>query len=86
MEPYSGVLGGIVFIGVLIMCAVIGLACLAFWIWMPVHKLTNDGLSGSEKVAWALVIFFVRVVGEITHFFVGRPKARIRSVGAPLSF
>src|SRR5437762_761800 len=40
----------------------IGLLCLALWIWMLVDCLTNDGIPGSEKVAWVLVIFLLPLI------------------------
>jgi len=73
----SDALGGIVFLGVILVCVAIGIACLIFWVWMLIHALTNNGLSGSEKLAWVLLIFFVQAIGAIIYFFVGRPKARL---------
>jgi len=81
MESSSDVMGGILVIGVVMACAVIGLAFLAFWIWMLIHALSNNGLTGSEKVAWVLLIFFVQAIGAIIYFFVGRPKARLGPTG-----
>ncbi len=77
----SNVFGGIVLIGGVIVCAVIGLALLAFWIWMLIHALTNNGLTGSEKIAWVLVIVFVQIIGAIIYFFVGRTKAGLPPPG-----
>ena len=68
-------MGGIIAIGLILICAAIGLALFAFWIWMLVHALTNNGLTGTEKVAWVLVIVFVQLLGAIIYFFVGKPKA-----------
>jgi hypothetical protein len=65
------------FIGFLVVCATIGLGCFIFWLWSLIHALTNTGLSGSEKVAWVLVILFVQLIGSIIYFFVARPKARL---------
>lgn len=63
---------GLLLVGVLL---VVGLACFAFWLWMLIHALTNNGLTGSEKIAWVLVIVFVQVIGAIIYFFIARPKA-----------
>jgi len=52
----------------------IGLAILAFWIWMLVHAITNNGLTDTEKIIWVLVIIFVHFIGALIYFFVGRPK------------
>ena len=72
----SDAIGGIIFLGILLVCVVVGLALLAFWLWMLIHALTNGGLNGSEKVAWVLVILFVQLIGAIIYFFVAKPKAR----------
>lgn len=73
----SDLIGGIlVVVGGIIGVAVF-LAFLAFWIWMLIHSLTNNGLSGSEKIAWVLVIIFVQLIEAIIYYFVGRPKANL---------
>jgi hypothetical protein len=54
----------------------LGLAMLAFWIWMLVHSIQNKGLSDSERIAWVLVIAFLHFLGAIIYFFAGRPKAK----------
>jgi hypothetical protein len=46
-----------------------------FWIWMLIHAIRNNGLSGTERVVWVLVVFFLPCVGALIYFFVGRPKA-----------
>lgn len=53
---------------------VVGLAILAFWIWMLIHAITNKGLTDTEKIVWVLVIIFVHFIGALIYFFVGRPK------------
>lgn len=65
-------IGGIL---VFLFLAAIALAFFIFWIWMLIHALTNNGIAGSEKVAWVLLIFFASFIGSIIYFFVGRPKA-----------
>lgn len=72
MDQSSGVaIGGLL---VLLIAAVIGLALFGFWLWMLIHAITNRGMSGSEKLAWALVVFFGSLIGAIVYFFVGKPK------------
>ena len=58
----------------------LGLAMLAFWIWMLVHAAQNKGLSDGEKVAWVLIIALVHFLGALIYFFVGRPKANLSPV------
>jgi hypothetical protein len=67
----GGVLGGLFF---LIACA-IGVAAFVFWIWMLIHAISNNGLTGTERIVWVLVVFFFHFVGALIYFFVGRPKA-----------
>ena len=79
----SDMVGGIVLFGFILVCAVIGIGCFIFWLWSLIHALTNNGLNGSEKVAWVLVILFVQLIGSIIYFFVARPKARSALPVAP---
>lgn len=69
-------LGGLAALMAIIFGSVIGLVCFALWIWMLVDCLTNDGISGAEKVAWVLVILFLHFIGALIYLFVGRPKRR----------
>ena len=72
---------GLLMVGAMVL---IGLACLVFWVWMLIHALTNPGLSGTEKLAWVLVVLFVNTLGALIYFFVGRPKAaQPRAAGPP---
>lgn len=59
----------------LLICIPIGLAMMAFWIWMLIHAIQNKGLSEGEKIAWVIVLVFVHFLGAVIYFFVGRPKA-----------
>ena len=52
-----------------------GLAACIFWIWMLIHAITNEGLSGTEKIVWVLVIIFLHFLGALIYFFLGKPKA-----------
>jgi hypothetical protein len=42
---------------------------------MLIHAIRNPALSGSEKIAWVLVVLFLHFLGALIYFFVGRPKA-----------
>ncbi len=48
----------------------------AFWVWMLVHAITNNGLSDIEKLIWVIVMIFTHFIGALIYFFVGRPKRR----------
>jgi hypothetical protein len=64
---------------ILILAAVLfllplALAVFAFWIWMLISAIQNQGLTEGEKIAWVLVMVFVHFLGAILYFFVGHPK------------
>jgi hypothetical protein len=58
----------------MLVSAVIGIACFAFWIWMLIHAITNKGLGDTEKIVWVLVVIFLPFIGSILYFFIGKPK------------
>ncbi|HVM47439.1 MAG TPA: PLDc N-terminal domain-containing protein [Candidatus Acidoferrum sp.] len=62
-----GMLIGLIFLA-------FGLAACIFWIWMLIHAITNEGLSGTEKIVWVLVIIFLHFLGALIYFFVGKSK------------
>ena len=68
-------ISGIIGLLVLLFTGLFGIALFAFWIWMLVHAITNKGLGDGEKIAWVLVIFFLRALGALLYFIIGRPKA-----------
>jgi hypothetical protein len=70
----AGIISGTLGLLWLLICGVISLAGLAFWLWMLIHAITNKGLGDAEKIVWVLVIIFLPLIGSIIYFFVGRPK------------
>jgi len=70
----ASIIGGALALLGFLIAGVFGLACLAFWLWMLIHCITNKGLSDGEKIAWVLVIIFLPFIGSILYFFIGRPK------------
>ena len=78
---FAAMLGGfeILFMLAALLMVPVGLAIMAFWIWMLVHAAQNKGLSDGEKVAWILIIALVHFLGALIYFFVGRPKAKLAS-------
>ncbi len=52
------------------------LAAFAFWIWMLVSAIQNQGLDGLEKVVWVLVIIFLHCLGALLYLLLGYPKRR----------
>jgi hypothetical protein len=65
----------IMMLGLIPLC----LAMFAFWIWMLVDCIKNEGISGNEKVAWVLVIALTHLLGAIIYFFAGRQPRRAAS-------
>ena len=77
MFAVLGLAGGeLILIAIVLLAIPLGLAFLAFWIWMLIHAIQNRGLSEGEKVAWVLVIALLHFLGAVIYFFAGRPKAR----------
>jgi hypothetical protein len=70
---------GILEIFLVLFLAPLALLAFAFWIWMLVHAITNDGLTDIEKLIWVIVILFTHFIGAVIYFFVGRPKRRTAS-------
>ncbi len=52
----------------------IAIALFAFWIWMLISAIQNQGLSDNEKIVWVLVIVFLHWLGALLYFFIGHPK------------
>ena len=52
----------------------VGVALMAFWIWMLVSAIQNRGLSEGEKIAWVLVIVFLHALGALLYLLIGHPK------------
>jgi hypothetical protein len=70
---------GILELFFVLLLAPLCLFAFAFWIWMLVHAITNNGLTDIEKLIWVIVILFTHFVGAVIYFFVGRPKRRMAS-------
>ncbi len=67
---------GILELFLVLLLAPLALLTFAFWIWMLVHAITNNGLTDIEKLIWVIVILFTHFIGAVIYFFVGRPKRR----------
>ena len=67
---------GILEFFLVLLLAPLALLAFAFWIWMLVHAITNNGLTDIEKLIWVIVILFTHFIGAAIYFFVGRPKRR----------
>lgn len=65
-------------IGLLLIGAAVVIALLAFvfWVWMLIDCAKNNGIEGTEKVIWIVLIVFTHWLGALIYFFVARPKGR----------
>ena len=48
------------------------LAGFGFWVWMLLHAIRNDHLSGTSRVLWAALVWFLPLLGSVIYFFAGR--------------
>ncbi len=51
-------------------------AVFLFWLWMLIDCIKNER-DGTQRIIWALVIFFLPCVGSLIYYFV-RKSARSR--------
>ena len=70
---------GILELFLVLFLAPLALLAFAFWIWMLVHAISNNGLTDIEKLIWVIVILFTHFIGAVIYFFVGRPKRKAAS-------
>lgn len=77
MEPQ--VAGSIAVFLFVFLIIVLSIAAFAFWIWMLVDCLTQEP-SGSDKIAWVLVILLTNLVGALIYYFVERTQ-RVKMLG-----
>ena len=68
---FAGLAGFMIVVWILVLLASI------FWIWMLIDVLTSN-MDTTEKLLWALVIFFLHLLGALIYFFVKRPSAHTR--------
>lgn len=71
-----GALGGFlaIFAKFFLFLAVIGIITSIFWLWMLIDCLKRDFKKDSDKILWALVIFFLHFVGAVIYYFVVRAE------------
>lgn len=81
---FAAMIGGaeLVLLLALLVFIPIGLAMLAFWIWMLVHAIQNKGLSDGEKIGWVLAIALLHFLGALLYFFIGKPKGTVSPPGS----
>ena len=52
---------------------IVGLALMAFWIWMLIDCAKYEPSEGNDKVVWILIIVLLNWVGALIYYFVRRP-------------
>lgn len=58
----------------------LGLASVAFWLWMLVDCIKNESDQGNTKIIWVLVIVLLGILGAFLYLVARRPQ-RIRELG-----
>lgn len=56
--------------------APLGLAALAFWIWMLVDCLKYEGDADLDRLLWVIVIIFLKLLGAVIYYLVRYRKRR----------
>jgi hypothetical protein len=56
----------------LLVIILLSLAALGLIIWAIIDLVGNPALSGPVKIIWALVIFFIPLIGSILYLVIGR--------------
>jgi len=70
-------LGGGEIILLLALMLPLSLAMMAFWIWMLVDCVKNQGLDQTERVVWVVVIAITHFIGAAIYFFAARSRGRL---------
>ena len=50
--------------------AALGISLLVFWVWMLVDCLRHESTQGKDRLVWALVIIFTKIIGAAIYYFV----------------
>jgi hypothetical protein len=72
IAPAAPIFGGI-FLVFMILAVVTSL----FWLWMLIDALTNE--TGTDRIVWVLVIFFLHFLGALLYFFIRRGSRSTRT-------
>lgn len=52
----------------------IGLLCLALWIFALVDIVNSRFRQDTTKIVWALVVIFIPFIGTILYYLIGREQ------------
>lgn len=67
--------GGIVALLTGVMGLALSAAIFAFWLWMLIDCIRNESDS-TQRILWALIIFFLPCVGSLIYLFVRKMPRR----------
>lgn len=65
---------------VMLVIMVIGIAVVAFWVWLLVDCIKNEPAEGNDRVVWVIVIALLGWLGALIYLLARRPT-RIRQFG-----
>lgn len=52
----------------------IGLLCLALWIWALVDIINSRFREDTTKIIWCLLVIFLPFIGTLLYFVIGREQ------------
>lgn len=78
----SGILGAGLGILLILLAVALGIALMAFWIWMLISAIKNKSLRDGERVGWVLAIVFFHFIGSLLYFFIAHPRRHSAVAGA----
>ncbi len=58
----------------------LGLAFLAFWVWMLVDCLRYEGTADLDRLLWAVVIIALKGLGAVVYYFLRYRPRRAQSL------
>jgi len=60
-------------------------AAFVFWIWMLIDAIVNQRLSGGERIAWVVLIWFTHWIGGLFYLCLARNRHRSSARSTPLA-
>ena len=56
-------------IALIVLAVPLGLAVLAFWVWMLIDCLRYEGPASTDRILWLLVIVLLKLIGAALYYF-----------------
>jgi len=70
----------LVFGFMMLICGFVGIALMAFWVWMLIDCASNEPSEGNDKIVWVVIVIFAGWIGALIYYLVRRPE-RVRLYG-----